>query len=52
MRDAVEILKEKKVDFKFDGEMQPDVALDGKYRDLYPFSKIVGTPSPSSSLSM
>ena len=27
-RDAVEILKEKKVDFKFDGEMQPDVALN------------------------
>ena len=35
-------LKEKKVDFKFDGEMQPDVALDEKYRDLYPFSEIVG----------
>jgi len=42
MRDAVEILKGKKVDFKFDGEMQPDVALDEKYKDLYPFSKIVG----------
>jgi len=41
-RDAVEILKEKKVDFKFDGEMQPDVALDEKYKDLYPFSEIVG----------
>ena len=34
--------KEKKVDFKFDGEMQPDVALDEKYKDLYPFSEIVG----------
>ena len=42
MREAVEILKGKKVDFKFDGEMQPDVALDEKYRDLYPFSDIVG----------
>ena len=42
LRDAVEILKEKNVDFKFDGEMQPDVALDEKYRDLYPFSEIVG----------
>ena len=41
-RDAVEILKGKKVDFKFDGEMQPDVALDEKYKDLYPFSEIVG----------
>ena len=42
LRDAVEILKEKKVDFKFDGEMQPDVALDTKYKELYPFSKMVG----------
>jgi len=41
-RDAVEILKEKKVDFKFDGEMQPDVALDEEYKELYPFSVIVG----------
>ena len=28
IRDAVEILKRKKVDFKFDGDMQPDVALN------------------------
>ncbi len=42
IRDAVEILKNKKVDFKFDGDMQPDVALDGKYSELYPFSEIVG----------
>ena len=46
MRDAVEILKylskQKKIDFKFDGEMQPDVALDEKYKELYPFSEIVG----------
>ena len=27
IRDAVEILKNRKVDFKFDGDMQPDVAL-------------------------
>ena len=42
IRDAVEILKNKSVDFKFDGEMQPDVAMDEKYKELYPFSKIVG----------
>ncbi len=42
IRDAVEILKNRKVDFKFDGDMQPDVALDGEYSDLYPFSQIVG----------
>ena len=40
--DAVKILKKKKVDFKFDGEMQPDVALDEVYKELYPFSEIVG----------
>ncbi len=42
IRDAVEILKERKVDFKFDGDMQPDVALNEEYSDLYPFSEIVG----------
>ena len=42
LSDAVEILKKDKVDFKFDGEMQPDVALDGIYKELYPFSEIVG----------
>jgi malate dehydrogenase (oxaloacetate-decarboxylating)(NADP+) len=31
IRRAVEILKEKKVDFEFDGDMQPDVALDSEY---------------------
>ena len=40
--DAVKILKKKKVEFKFDGEMQPDVALEEIYKDLYPFSEIVG----------
>ena len=42
IRDAVEILKNKEVDFKFDGDMQPDVALNNEYADLYPFSEIVG----------
>ena len=42
IRDAVEILKERKVDFKFDGDMQPDVALSDEYKELYPFSEIVG----------
>ena len=42
IRDAVEILKKKEVDFKFDGDMQPDVALNNEYADLYPFSEIVG----------
>jgi len=42
IRDAVEILKSMNVDFKFDGDMQPDVALNEEYKELYPFSEIVG----------
>ena len=42
IKKAVEILKEKKADFEFDGDMQPDVALNEEYKKLYPFSKIVG----------
>jgi len=42
VRDAIEILKKEKVDFDFDGEMQPDVALNPIYQEVYPFSKIVG----------
>jgi len=42
IRDAVDILKQKKVDFKFDGDMQPDVALNEEYKELYPSSEIVG----------
>ena len=30
------------MNFKFDGEMQPDVALEEMYKELYPFSEIVG----------
>ena len=41
VRDAIDLLK-KKVDFDFDGEMQPDVALNPVYQEIYPFSKIVG----------
>ncbi len=42
VRDAIEILKTKNVNFDFDGEMQPDVALNPIYKEIYPFSKIVG----------
>ena len=42
IRKAVDILKEKNVDFEFDGDMQPDVALNKEYKNLYPFSDIVG----------
>jgi len=42
IKNAVEILKKKNVNFEFDGDMQPDVALNEEYKNLYPFSKIVG----------
>ncbi|MDA8537776.1 phosphate acyltransferase [Candidatus Pelagibacter bacterium] len=42
IKKAVEILKNKNVDFEFDGDMQPDVALNDEYKELYPFSNIVG----------
>ena len=42
VREAIELLKKDKVDFEFDGEMQPDVALNPMYKEIYPFSKIVG----------
>ena len=41
VRDAIELLKNEKVDFDFDGEMQPDVALNPIYQNL-PIFKIVG----------
>jgi len=42
IREAVELLQDKKVDFQFDGDMQPDVALNEEYKELYSFSGIVG----------
>jgi malate dehydrogenase (oxaloacetate-decarboxylating)(NADP+) len=40
MRDAVRILDERKVDFEYDGEMSPDVALESSIRALYPFCRL------------
>jgi len=42
VREAIELMKSRKIDFDYDGEMQPDVALDPLYKASYPFSKIVG----------
>ncbi len=42
IRTAVDILKNRQVNFEFDGDMQPDVALNPDYEELYPFAKIVG----------
>ena len=40
MRDAVAILDRRKVDFEYDGEMSPDVALEPSIRALYPFCRL------------
>jgi malate dehydrogenase (oxaloacetate-decarboxylating)(NADP+) len=42
MRDAVAILDKMNVDFEYDGEMSPDVALESSIRALYPFCRLTG----------
>jgi malate dehydrogenase (oxaloacetate-decarboxylating)(NADP+) len=42
MRDAVAILDQRRVDFEYDGEMSPDVALVPSIRALYPFCRLTG----------
>ena len=40
MRDAVALLDQRKVDFEYDGEISPDVALEPSIRALYPFCRL------------
>jgi malate dehydrogenase (oxaloacetate-decarboxylating)(NADP+) len=40
MRDAIALLDQRKVDFEYDGEMSPDVALEPSIRALYPFCRL------------
>jgi malate dehydrogenase (oxaloacetate-decarboxylating)(NADP+) len=40
LREARDLLEKRKVDFEFEGEMQPDVALNSKFKTIYPFSKL------------
>jgi len=43
IREAVEMLDSRRVDFEYDGEMPPDVALNPELRErLYPFSRLSG----------
>jgi malate dehydrogenase (oxaloacetate-decarboxylating)(NADP+) len=42
MRDAVAVLDGRKVDFEYDGEISPDVALEPSIRALYPFCRLTG----------
>ena len=43
MRDAVKVLDQRGVDFEYDGEMSPDVALEPSIRALYPFCRLTGS---------
>jgi len=40
MLDAVKILDSRHVDFEYDGEMSPDIALSASIRALYPFCRL------------
>ena len=42
IQEAVGVLDGRRVDFEYDGEMSPDVALDDSYRALYPFCRLTG----------
>ena len=42
IREAVEHLDAKHVDFEYDGEISPDVALNDELRKLYPFCRLSG----------
>jgi len=42
IRQAVEVLDARDVDFEYDGEMSADVALDPEMRRLYPFCRLTG----------
>jgi malate dehydrogenase (oxaloacetate-decarboxylating)(NADP+) len=40
IKDAVKILEERRVDFEFDGEMSPDIALNKNLMKIYPFCRL------------
>jgi malate dehydrogenase (oxaloacetate-decarboxylating)(NADP+) len=42
VREAVEILDQRRVDFEYDGEMAADVALNAKLMAAYPFCRLSG----------
>jgi malate dehydrogenase (oxaloacetate-decarboxylating)(NADP+) len=42
IRDAVRLLDGREVDFEYEGEMAPDVALNPAMQRIYPFSRLTG----------
>ena len=47
IREAVAILDRRGVDFEYDGDMSPEVALDPAIRALYPFCRLTGQRQPA-----
>jgi len=43
VREAVNILDKRRVDFEYDGEMAADVALNARVMEQYPFCRLSGT---------
>jgi len=42
VREAIDVLDSRKVDFEYDGELAADVALNEDLRELYPFCRLSG----------
>jgi malate dehydrogenase (oxaloacetate-decarboxylating)(NADP+) len=42
IREAISILDKRRVDFEYEGEMTPDVAMNPTMRRLYPFNRLSG----------
>src|SRR5690606_25289985 len=42
IREAVEVLDQRRVDFEYDGEMSAEVALNAKLMSAYPFCRLSG----------
>jgi malate dehydrogenase (oxaloacetate-decarboxylating)(NADP+) len=42
IRDAVALLDARGVDFEYDGDLSPDVALEEGLRSIYPFCRLSG----------
>jgi malate dehydrogenase (oxaloacetate-decarboxylating)(NADP+) len=42
IRGAIKLLDQREVDFEYEGEMAPDVALNPSLKPIYPFSRLTG----------
>jgi malate dehydrogenase (oxaloacetate-decarboxylating)(NADP+) len=42
IKEAVQLLDQRRLDFEYDGEMAADVALNSELREIYPFCRLTG----------